>query len=233
MSDKNNYRLQIFDAKGNFKRVLFNNKVKPRRARYNPRENAFYVVDEIMEAVKVYSPSGVLLRTLCEKFFSCPAGIDFDTYGNVVMTDADNCFISLHRPDGELVHKWYYRDSKDPLVPMPYYAIANEDDHIIVSDCRNGSVKMFNENGKLLFAIYNLVCPRGLCTDPYGNILIAEGDKHRISMYSPHGKFLQDVVTKEDGLEYPLSVEVNIEGQLIVTQCGYCSPHEVLVYQLF
>lgn len=98
--------------------------------RYNARENAFYIVDEIMECVKVYSPSGVLLKCLGERYFSSPAGLDFDSRGNLVLTDAEHCFVSLLTGEGQLLHKWYYRGVTDREIPIPYYAVFNEDDQV-------------------------------------------------------------------------------------------------------
>ena len=69
--------------------------------------------------------------------------------------------------------------------------------------------------------------------DPYGNILIAEGDKHCVSMYSPYGKYLATVLTKADGLQFPMALDMDISGTLVVTQWGFYTPHEVLVFKMY
>ncbi len=231
--DKNNQRLQMFDNKGNFKKVLLQDEVKPRRVCFNPRDGYMYVSDELAECVKIYTPQGQLVRRIGETMFQCPAGMDIDTKGNLVMTDAERCFVSLHQPTGDVIAKFYYRFLTDKLIPNPYYATVNDDDQLIVSDFRNNIVKVFSNSGQVLFKIEKLKCPRGVCVDPYGNILIAEGDGHCVSMYNPYGKFVCHLVTAKDGLQFPLSIDMNMEGQLIVTQCGYYSPHEVLVFKVY
>ena len=75
-------------------------------------------------------------------------------------------------------------------------------------------------------------CPRGLALDEVGNIFVADSDNHRVAMFSQEGKFLQDVVTAADGLHFPVSVALGPRGQMAVTQCGYFSNHELLVFQL-
>ncbi len=92
--------------------------------------------------------------------------------------------------------------------------------------------QVFSQSGKILFEIRGLCCPRGVCVDPYGNILVAEGDRHCVSLYSPHGKFLQRVLTKSDGLCFPMALDMDMAGRLVVTQWGFYTPHEVLVFQM-
>jgi sugar lactone lactonase YvrE len=193
-----------------------------------------YLSDELAECIKVYTLDGKLVRRIGETYFLCPAGMTIDSKGNIVMTDAEKCFVSVHHPkDGRFLTRFYYRFLGDLKVPCPYYTATNDDDHLIVSDFRNNVVKVFSYTGKILFKITKLNCPRGVCTDPYGNILIAEGDGHCVSMYSPYGKFLCKVLTEEDGLKYPLALDMNASGQLLVTQCGPFTAHEVLGFQLF
>ena len=93
--------------------------------------------------------------------------------------------------------------------------------------------QVFSQCGKVLFKIRGLCCPRCVCVDPYGNILVAQDDRHCVSMYSPHGKFIQHVLTKKDGLCFPMAVDMDMTGKLLVTQWGFYTPHEVLVFQMY
>ncbi len=234
VSDKNNLRLQIFNCWGQFKYELAKNHIKPRRARVNPKDGLIYVSDEQSETVKVFNERGELLRRIGEGYFQCVAGLDFDSKGNVIMSDPEKGYITSHSPHtGETLTKFVFRYLNDRKMPNPYYLCVNEDDHVIVADSRNDKLKVFAEGGHLLFQIPKLDCPRGVTVDPYGNILVAEGDKHRVSMYNPYGKFIQNLLESEEfGLRYPLSLDMDKDGRLLVTQCGYTSAHEVLVFQM-
>ena len=233
--DKNNHRMQLFDSvSGALEREFLIGQVKPLRARVSSKDGCLYISDELTTAVKVYAPDGTLINRIGESFFQHPAGIDFDVKGNLVMCDQDNNYIITYSPDGTELNKFFFRFKEDRVCPIPYALCTNkDDDQIIVSDPRNNLVKVFKGNGRRLFTIRKLTYPRGVAVDPCGNILISEGDAHRITMYSPQGKFIREVLGKRDGLCFPLSVESNDEGQLLVTQCGYTTPHEVLLYQIY
>ena len=231
--DKNNMRLQKFNQDGEFVGKLLCGEVKPRRAVVSPVDGLIYVSDEVAECVKAYAQDGTLVRRIGETFFQCPAGLAVDSKGNLIMTDVEKCFVSVHTPEGDTIMKFYHRYLSDKLIPNPYYATTNDDDELIISDYRNHTVKVFGSCGKLLFVIRNLRNPRGVCVDPFGNILVAEGDVHRVSMYDAYGKFLRHVLTAQDGLEYPLALAMDKRGRLLVTQCGYFTPHQVLLFQIY
>ncbi|XP_013414760.1 uncharacterized protein LOC106176753 [Lingula anatina] len=61
--------------------------------------------------------------------------------------------------------------------------------------------------------------PRGVCVDKLGNIMVADWVTHRVHLVSPDGKFIRDLVTKDDGLQYPRGIEVDSDGHLVVTEC--------------
>jgi DNA-binding beta-propeller fold protein YncE len=234
VADKNNFRLQIFDTNGQLKKELFSGIIKPRRARMNPSDGNIYVSDEDSETVKIFNGEGKLVARAGEHYFMCAAGLDFDSKGNLVMVDPEKNQVSAHDMDShKILTNFLFRYLIDRRIPHPYYVCVNEDDQYIVSDTRNNRVKVFSSTGRLLLHIDKLDCPRGVAVDPYGNILVAEGDRHCVTMYNPYGKFLQYVIDRGDfGLCYPLSLDMDKKGRLAVTQCGYTSPHEVLVFQL-
>lgn len=230
--DKKNHRIQIFDCMGRFNRQFMRGRIKPRRARVNTKDGLLYVSDEHTETVKVYTMEGELIRSLGENFFLCPAGLDFDTEGNVIVSDAEKATVSIHScSKDKRINKFCFAYFQ-PKVPCPYFAACSNEDHIVVSDYRNNTVRGFTTNGRELFCISDLQCPRGVCVDKNGNILIAEGDGHRVSLYSPYGKFHQYVLTKTDGLNFPMSVDIDDDLRVLVTQCGLYNNHEVMMFQL-
>ncbi|ELT98473.1 hypothetical protein CAPTEDRAFT_177644 [Capitella teleta] len=232
--DKNNKRLQILDAKGTPQRLLLEGCMKPRRARVCPVDGLLYVSDELASCVRVFTLDGKHVRSIGDTEFQCPAGMAFNSKGHLVLTDSEKCYVYVYKRNGSLITRFFFKFIKDRNMSNPYFVAVNEDDQIIISDCRNGLVKVFSITGNHLFTIADLVIPRGVCVDPYGNILVAEGDKHRISMYNPYGKFMQYIIDQgQFGLKFPMSLDVNEDGQLVVTQCGFYDDHEVLLFQLY
>ena len=228
--DKKNDRLQIFDKTGKFNRLFLNKQIRPRRARLNPHDGLIYISNEHTESVKAYTMNGEYIKSIGEKYFTCPSGLDFDSKGNIVMSDAEKATLTIHTPDNHRLNKFAFAHFY-PNVPCPYFVACNSEDSIIASDYRNNMVKAFTSSGRELFCIEDLNCPRGICVDKDDNILIAEGDAHRVSLYSPYGKFLQYVLTEDDGLQYPMSVEIDQNQRVLVTQFGIHSS-EVMMYHL-
>ena len=228
--DKNNHRIQIFDDQGRFIRFLQRRRIKPRRAKVNPVDGLVYVSDERTESVRVVTIDDQRVGSIGDKYFCCAAGLAFDTKGNLVMSDAEKATITMYSPSGKMLGKFccgYF----ERRTPCPYFVACNSKDHFIISDCRNNSVKAFTSEGREMFRISDLKCPRGICVDCHDNILVAEGDGHCISVYSMFGKFLRYLLTKEDGLRYPMSVDMNSFGQILVTQFGFFH-QEVLMFQI-
>jgi hypothetical protein len=233
VADKNNCRLQVFDMEGNYFTSFGQNMVKPKRIAVNS-EGVVYVSDELAECVKMFNEHGCLISRWGDSLFKNPAGIAINSEGNIVMSDAERCFISIHTPSGILLTKFTSRMLEDKTVPNPYFLAVNADDNIIVSDSYNSCVKVFSKTGQPLyrFGSGRLVCPRGVSVDENGNILVVDSDNHRVVMFDPFGKYLREVLTRLDGLCYPMGLTLNKDGKLLVTQCGFYGGHELRVYQL-
>ena len=54
--------------------------------------------------------------------------------------------------------------------------------------------------------------PRGLCTDNAGHILITDSINHRVHILDRDGQFRQFLLTKEQGLREPWSIDADSEG---------------------
>ena len=54
--------------------------------------------------------------------------------------------------------------------------------------------------------------PRGLCTDNAGRVLITDWDDDRVHILEQDGQFLQYLLTEEQGLDGPYSIDVDREG---------------------
>ncbi|XP_064643367.1 tripartite motif-containing protein 2-like [Lineus longissimus] len=233
VADKNNSRLQVFDMEGNYFTSFGQNMVKPKRIAVNS-DGVVYVSDELSECVKMFNEHGCLVSRWGESLFKNPAGIAINSEGNIVMSDAERCFISIHTPSGILLTKFTSRMLEDTTVPNPYFLTVNADDNIIVSDSYNSCVKVFSKTGQPMyrFGKGRLKCPRGIAVDQNGNILVVDSDNHRVLMFDPFGKYLCEILTRLDGLCYPMGLTLSKDDKLLITQCGFYGGHELRVYQL-
>ncbi|CAG2237628.1 unnamed protein product [Mytilus edulis] len=77
-------------------------------------------------------------------------------------------------------------------------------DRVIYSDWVGKAVYCVDESGKQIWQYtQDLSQPYGLCTDTYGNIIVADCDSDRIIVISKDGQNSKVLISKEDGLKNP------------------------------
>jgi len=102
---------------------------------------------------------------------------------------------------------------------------------IVVADCNNHRVQVFNRNGKFLFKIggpksrngnSQFSFPSGVTVDQRNNnqIVVADSWNHRIQVFDEKGTFLRVLGSSGNGdgqFAYPYSVVVDQQGNYVVT----------------
>ncbi|XP_076089647.1 uncharacterized protein LOC143060062 [Mytilus galloprovincialis] len=77
-------------------------------------------------------------------------------------------------------------------------------DRVIYSDWKGNAVYCYDESSKQIWNYKeDLTGPRGLCTDSYGNIIVADYYSGRIIVISKDGQESKVLIGKEDGLKEP------------------------------
>ncbi|CAG2188911.1 TRIM2_3 [Mytilus edulis] len=77
-------------------------------------------------------------------------------------------------------------------------------DRVIYSDRYGKAVYCINASGQQIWQYtQDLEGPKGLCTDNYGNIIVADYESDRIIVISKDGQNSKVLINKEDGLENP------------------------------
>ncbi len=218
-------RLQTFDRAGNSTKIIAWGKIKPQGVAIT-RDGRIAITDKKDKCVKVYTSEGECKSVWGCGMFSLPTGIACTQAGNFVITDVDRHMVSVHSPDGALLKQFGSWGSGNCQFNSPTYVTVNKEDQIIVSDSCNGCIKTFDQSGKFLrkFTITSSSAqgqvrrPQGLCVDPHGNILIADRDNHRVSLYTPDGHLIRHVLDRRDSIRYPCDVRINSDGQVVVVE---------------
>ncbi|XP_076075673.1 uncharacterized protein LOC143046405 [Mytilus galloprovincialis] len=77
-------------------------------------------------------------------------------------------------------------------------------DRVIYSDLRGQAVYCYDGSGKQIWRYtQDLSQPKGLCTDTYGNIIVADFNSNRIIVISKDGQNSKVLISKEYGLKDP------------------------------
>ncbi|XP_076075674.1 uncharacterized protein LOC143046407 [Mytilus galloprovincialis] len=83
------------------------------------------------------------------------------------------------------------------------YSLVYCNDRVIYSDLQY-TVYSYDGSGKQIWQYtQDLQGPRGLCTDTYGNIVVADFDSDGIIVISKDGQDSKVLIGKEDGLKFP------------------------------
>ncbi|CAG2225593.1 unnamed protein product [Mytilus edulis] len=86
---------------------------------------------------------------------------------------------------------------------LPFH-LVNCNDRIIYSDYVGNAVYCVDGSGKQIWDYKeDLKGPRGLCTDTYGNMIVADSSSSRIIVISKDGQNSKVLINEEEGLENP------------------------------
>ena len=245
-NDKNN-RIQIFDTGGRPFATIQDDKLQPLGVCVSADGN-IAVTDCQEKRVKIYTTGGIFCGEFGKGNFGWPYGIATTSRGQYIVTDAFNDVISIHQPDGKRIKTFGSSGAGNDQFTNPYHVTVDKNDNIIVSDCGNNCVKVFDINGTFKYktsrlrvhteGTFNfenkrrhkkLKAPRGVAVDPKGNILVAD-DHGRVSMFTSQGKYIKNVLTEEDTVKFPEGLATNSTGYLAVTEWN---PHNMFAIKVF
>ncbi|XP_019616499.1 PREDICTED: tripartite motif-containing protein 3-like [Branchiostoma belcheri] len=230
LTEYKNYRVQVFTLQGAFLSqfptvVSGEEKMKPHDVTIDKEENLWVVGNTDSTDIAVqYDNQGVVLRTFDLQMTRWARGVAVDTRRNHILItqttgDRDNrqCEVQVFRPDGTLVRTVGQQQG----MKYPVHITVDRDGNILVSDCENHCVYVYNEDGQFLFQFGGkgsgdgqLKHPQGICTDGQGNIIVADYGNHRVEMFDKTGKFL---FFKATGMKSePRAVAMTLHGQLVI-----------------
>ncbi|XP_035699692.1 uncharacterized protein LOC118432264 [Branchiostoma floridae] len=171
------------------------------------------------DRVVQYNRNGVGLATFGIRHGTCIDGMAVDPRNDhIALMGWKDSYMKVYifRPDGSVVRTLV---RKERLVPFSSTLAVNRDGNIFVPT-RTGTVQVYNETGQFLFSFGSyesgdgeLKAPRDICTDRYGNVIVADRKNKRVSVFTSRGQFVHHVAI---GLTVE-HIAVGPEGQLVVT----------------
>ncbi|XP_023931559.1 tripartite motif-containing protein 3-like [Lingula anatina] len=222
--DNGNGRTKMFTHAGEFK---FDIKLNSPFDVAVSQTGRLYITSQDDKCYKVYSTGGQQVTTMGRgttpgSKLESPRGITLNKQGHVMVCDGENKSIfTFHADSGQLLNTFPLSMCEYPV----YITVNSVNDNIVISDCGKDCVHVLSPTGHQLFQYGTegsgdgqLNGVRGVCTDSYGHILIADIYNHRIVALSPQGEFIRYIATENDALEYPVALAINPAGQLVVAE---------------
>ena len=121
--------------------------------------------------------------------------------------------------------------SADGMFKLPTGVAVTDKDEIVVADCANHRVQVFDSNGTFLRSFghkgenageFNF--PIGVATDKDRQIFVADRDNHRIQIFSWEGKHMGSFGGKgslDSQLVFPRGLSLDSTGNVIVADTGH------------
>eukprot|EP00058_Branchiostoma_floridae_P023636 XP_002609126.1 hypothetical protein BRAFLDRAFT_126146 [Branchiostoma floridae] len=226
VADSDSRRLQVFDSSGKFKYKI-KTSMYPRNVAIT-QDNIFIVSGNLHGEGKVQmlTPTGSFLGEFgTAGQFEYAYGLVVDKNGRIVVTDVHKHRVSIHLPDGRLIHQFGVFGNEDHHFNKPYNVAINAKNNILVSDKHNQCVKMFDSRGTFIKKVgrdgtkdNNLVFPYGLCVDATDDIIVADSTPHPVKLFDCEGKFREYLIISDEPQQGPRALCITPEGRLVVSE---------------
>jgi DNA-binding beta-propeller fold protein YncE len=135
--------------------------------------------------------------------FRLPYDVAADALGNLYVADTHNHRIQQFTPDGRFIRMWGSLGTGDGQFNQPRDIAVDAFGNVWAADHENKRVQKFTRDGRFLLKVganggdgtlgsgpgeFN--SPRGLSSDPAGNIYVADDANHRIVKLANDGRFI-------------------------------------------
>mmetsp|Transcript_23048 Transcript_23048/g.46621 ORF Transcript_23048/g.46621 Transcript_23048/m.46621 type:complete len:365 (-) Transcript_23048:36-1130(-) len=150
-----------------------------------------------------------------------------DSCGDVIVLDRRSHKVKIFRgTDGELMREFGGEGVDVGKLNTPRGIAVDVEGNIVIADCDNHRVQVFDASGALLrtFGRYGsgdgeLKFPNGVGIDAEGNIIVADCDNDRLVVFDKVGDFvgtLGERGSKAGQFCHPVGVTVSSDGRIIV-----------------
>ena len=141
---------------------------------------------------------------------------------DIVMTFNRDSKVDVYRRDGLIRQTFDHIKFKNPIsvaenkVNQDIYICEHDKNH----DYSPGKVIAVDVDGQLRYEYSGqgdkVFCPVGVCTDQMGHVLITDFHNNCVHILDQEGRFIQHILTEQQGLKQPNAIDVDKEGYVWV-----------------
>ena len=147
--------------------------------------------------------------------------------GTFTPTDKSTRALLIFGMDGKQQHTYQYDSNKHRLFTLPYRITTNNNKDIVVVDSTSGDtgrVVVVGWEGGLRWTytghskinVTTQFNPSDVVTTTAGHIIVSDCDTHALHVLSEQGDILTCKVMEDTGIKYPMSLDIDMRGQLWV-----------------
>ena len=245
VADRIGKKIKIFDTAGSYVKCLADG-VKALGVSTNRSGLvAFTDTNNGKSEVRIMTDSGDVVHQWGDEMVWKPRSVEITYKGHILVTDLHvhaRYPVGVYTMDGQSVLKFGQSEGASDVPIKPLYLSVDPFDRVLLVDKESNTVRIYDSNtGKFLLRIKDehpdgisrRLEPRGLATDAQGNIIVCDYGSNRIAVYAPDGRFINNMLDRNDGLVDPYSVSFSRSGFLAVgcsTTSG--SIRKVRIYQV-
>jgi streptogramin lyase len=161
--------------------------------------------------------------------FQRPHDVEFDSAGNVYISDRDLNNIQKFDPHGKFMMKWGSSGTEFGKFKSPYSVSIDPSDNIYVVDKNNNRIQKFDSEGSFVSIIdsakgsnvnESLNYPEDMARDPNtGDIYIADTGNNRIVKFDSNGSFILEWGQNGTGpgqFNHPHGIGVDSSGDVFI-----------------
>ncbi|XP_035696048.1 tripartite motif-containing protein 2-like [Branchiostoma floridae] len=239
VADSLSHRVQLFDINGKWEGeistrnggVTFPSAVACRSL--NSKADIFVTCPGMGEVLKL--PCLCSRKVSTELYIAgCKGVAALDKGHTLIFSERVNNTVAIYARGRDPVSKTIkYMKTNTIKSPLSAPRNINTDglSNIYVSDIGDGTVKVLDNEGRLKVTIGKdiLRCPKGVCVDKEGNVIVADHWKNTLEIFASDGHHLDTLVAKQEGLKSPQEIALTPDGTKLVVVDG--GNHCVLVYK--
>jgi sugar lactone lactonase YvrE len=150
-----------------------------------------------------------------------PDGDDFTP------TDKSTRALLIFGMDGKQQHTYQYDSNKQRLFTLPERITTNYNKDIVVVDCTSGDTGRvvvvgwegglrWTYTGHSMINVTTQFNPSSVVITTAGHIIMCDSMAHALHVLSEQGDILTCKVMEDTGIKYPLSLDIDMRGQLWV-----------------
>ncbi|XP_029433133.1 NHL-repeat-containing protein 4 [Rhinatrema bivittatum] len=184
------------------------------------RSGMVAVSDMLNGVIRIFNPHSKFSQGDWIKIgkFDSPRGIGVDSMGRILVADYTQGKVHIFAVDHAFKVQGVHVISD--LCGPRYVSSVPDGGFVVSEEC--GDVKYFGGSHRLICSIsnkygYQFGNPAGVCTDPEGNIIVADEQQRQVVLFPVSGS---PVCLVSEGLRRPTGVSCSSFGHLLVADAG-------------